>query len=701
MDDYKDLEDDVDEGEVGSEFSKNDEMLWKRRYETACEFVKESDQEERSKNVIKYLHNDFSFVPESDEVFLNHFSISLKTLVALSIANNPDVSVEPENDVVYEYDENGLPLKDQNGEVIQHDIVEFSKTVSGLLKKNLTNPNAKVMDLKKELRIFLRDSIAFNRGIFLVGHTINSGYNGSFNKQIFHPYIKAINPRRIKRQPGTTRIEEGTYCFYEYELPFSFLKKDISYDQEVLQQCTKCVLEGIRAKMDEEESEKGYFDDVKYIQLHNAYDLLTGKIYIFGSGCDKPLKVVDPGYSFTNPFEEFIPNEIFQPEQREPVSDLMMVEKIVQKTQSILKKIIEHIENFNAGYNVEESAIDRAQRGRIEKSKKVRSFWVFKDNAISGGKVMQRNDVQLGNEPFNLLQFLFDYIEKTLAVYNFQQGGGSAQEDETATKTQAKVQTSQFKTGQMAGMFAGEVNKALTKYVEVMVRSTTTPEVVKCIGDAGEVEYKPFNKNEAEKGQYYCKIDIQSMGEIDDVRNQQALKFYELLKADPDPAIQMKFDKVKLVTKIAEFLKMGKDGIIKKDPDTQGLSQEDFKTFMKSQLLKAKKENEQAMQGANILPPSPDDDDDLHLEEHLPEANKVKQQIMANPALQNQLQPIIDRIVGHAQMHLEAKRTQEILEGAEQSAPQAPVSQPSNVVSMNPQMSGDIAGQAVKTGGFR
>ena len=698
MEDYEKAEDvpEKPKKEESVKLSKEDEMLWKRRYETACEYVNGSDQEERSKNVIKYLHNDFSFVPDSDEVFLNHFFISLKTLVALSISNNPDVAIEPENDIAYEYGPDNLPKKDQNGEVIKHDIVEFAKTVKGLLNKNLTNPNAKIMDFKKELRLFLRDSITFNRGILLTGHTLNSGYNGSFSKQIFHPYIKSINPRRIKRQPGTTRIDECTYCFYEYELPYSYLKKDESYNQESLAMCTKELLEGITAKMADEESEQSYFDDVKYVQLRNAYDLLTGKIYIFGKGCDAPLKIVDPGYSFTNPFEEFIPNEIFQPEQREPVSDLMMVEKIVQKTQSILKKIIQHVENFNAGYNIEESAMDKAQRGRIEKSKGVRSFWVFKDNAVSGGKVQQRNDVQLGNEPFNLLQFLFDYIEKTLAVYNFQQGGGTAQEDETATKTQAKVQTAQFKSGQMASMFAGEVNKGLTKFVEVMIKSTTTPEVVKCVGDAGEVEYRSFNQNEAEKGQYYCKIDLQSMGEIDDVRNQQALKFYEILKTDPDPAIQKKFDKVKLVTKIAEFLRMDKDGIIKKDVDTEGLSKEDFKTFMKSQLMKAKKENEQAMQGANILPPTQEDDDDLHLEEHLPEANKVRQQIIANPALQTQLQPIIDRIVSHAQMHLDRKREKEILEGEEQVAPQ-----PSNVVAMNPQMSGDIAGQAAKTGGFR
>jgi len=223
-----------------------------------------------------------------------------------------------------------------------------------------------------ETRMFLRNAIVFNRGIFLIGHTINTEYGGAFNKPFFHAYMKSISPRKLKRQAGTTRIDEGTYCFYEYELPVSHLKKDKSYNQARLKECIPEILSEIKLQDDQDTNKDlnaGFYDDVKYIKLHNAYDLITGEILVFGKGCDQPLKKITPDHSFKNPFVEFIPNETFQPDQVEPVSDLMMVENIVIKIQKVLKRAIRHIENFNTGWNVEKNAIlSPKDRKRIEKS---------------------------------------------------------------------------------------------------------------------------------------------------------------------------------------------------------------------------------------------------------------------------------------------------------------------------------------------
>lgn len=684
------------------EFSKDAALLWKRRYETSCDWYNKSDHKEQCERVVKYLHNDFSLIKGVPEVFINQFFISLKTLIPLVIATNPFVAVSAENDIVYEYDEMGDRIVGPDGQPISHDVTKVAQTIQGLLKKRLKKP----LDIKSELRTFLRNAITFNRGIFLVGHTINTEYQGAFNAPTFHAYLKSVSPRRIRRQAGTTRIDEGTYFFYDYPLPVSHLKKDKSYDQELLKKCTQELLENVSIDDEEKDGEKtGFYDDVKFIALHNAYDLMTGEVFVFGKGCDQPLKVINPKYSFKNPSTEWIPNETFQPDQNEPISDLMMVEQIVIQAQKLIKKSIRHIENFNTGYNVEKRAIKKEDRKRIEKSKDM-SFWTFEDNALASGAVQPRVSVPLGQEPFNLINFLFDYVDKTLAVYNFQQGGGAG-DDETATKTQARVQTSQFKSGDMSGEFVDASNKALDKYVEVLIQTTDTKEVVEVIGDAGEVEYVPFNKDEAKRGQFYCAIDLQSMGKVnEDVKIQQALKFYDILKSDPDPVVLQKFDKLKLIETIAKGLKLGEQGIIRKTPDTQGMDEQAYREYLKQQMIKAKKETQQAVAGAEPLPPTPDDEDDIHLADHLGEARKIRESAAMNPdpAAQQAEQLKVNRILAHAQPHIDRKAQKDAIEAKFQpkpppaQAPQGPA--PRQPVAKNPPMSGQISGQAQKTGGM-
>lgn len=681
------VEDDAKEAPEG--FSNDDAMLWKRRYETSVAVWNAGDHKEKCENIVKYLHNDFSFVPGGEEVFLNQFFISLKTLIPLVIAHNPVVDVSPENDIVYEYGQDGKPLMGADGQPIKHDITKTASTIQALLKKKL-----KTIDFKPEMRMFLRDAIVFNRGIFLAGHTLNAEYSGSFNQPIFHAYLKRVSPRKIKRQAGTTRIDEGTYCFYEYELPVSHLKKDESYDQALLEQCTQEILEDIKIEDRAEyikDSTAGYYDDVKYVKLHNAYDFEDGTVLVFGKGCDKPLKKMKTDYSFNNPFIEFIPNETFQPDQKEPVSDLMMVENIVKKAQKIITKAIRHIENFNTGYNIERGALTLQQRKRIERSKD-KSFWEFQDMALSGGKVQPRNEVSMGNEPFFLIQFLFDFVDKTLAVYNFQQGGGQVAQ-ETATKTQAKVQTSQFKSGDMSDMFTDAVNLALDKYAEILIRTTEETEVVSIVGDAGEVEYVPFKKEDAQKGVFYCEIDLQSMGKVnEDVKIQQGLQFYNILKSDPDPLIQQRFDKLKLVEKIAKGLHLGGDGIIKKIPDTQGMDEQAFRDYLKQQMIKAQHETEQATMGARLLPPTPDDDDEIHLADHLGKAQQIKarmasmatpmQGMPADPEFQK-AQMELESLLQHAQIHIDRKKQKDAI-NQRMSGVQQPEMPPQNIPNGGP-----------------
>lgn len=679
----------------------DESALWKRRYETSCDFYKKSGNKERVENIIKYLHNDWGSIKGvNQEPFLNQFFIALKTLIPMVVAHNPFVAVNAENDIVYEYDELGNVVVDpMTGEPVTHNVSKTASTLQSLLKKRLS----KKVRFKREIRKFLRDAICFNRGIFLIGHTGNTEYSGAFNEPSFHAYIKSVPPYRIKRQAGTKRIDEGTYFFYEYELPVSHLKNNSTYNQDLLSKCKKTILEEIEIDdtyQFQKDDKAGLYDDVQFIKLHNGYDLLTGRCYVFGEGVDEPLKVIEPEYSFKCPAVEFVPNELFQPEQNEPVSDLMMGECLVKNAQVIVEKSIKHVKEFNTGLNVERDALlDKRQVKKIEKGID-RSIWVFENNALSGGKVQPRSDTPLGPEPLNMVEYLFGYFQKLIAVYDFQQGGG-ASDDETATKTQAKLQTSNFKGGDMAEMFSDACNEALEKYLEVLVKTTDVQEVVQCVGDAGEVEYRIFNKNEAERGQYYCDVDLQSMGKVnEDVKTQQRLKLYEIIKSDPDPIVYQMFNKVEFIKLIAKGLGVGNDGILRKVPDTKGMDEQQFRDYLKQQMLKAKQETQQALAGANILPPSPDDDDDVHLADHLAEAQKLKMQAasMMDPIQQQQLQVKIDILVAHAQPHLQRKQEKQMMDermgGQMPQMPQMPQQGPRVQVSNQPPKSGDIAGQA-------
>jgi len=685
--------------------------LWKLRYETSVTCWKDSDHKQRYERMVNYLHNDFNEdYSDIEEAFFNQYFISLKTLIPMVIANNPFVGVSADNDYVFEYGKDGLPIKDMNGNPIKHDITMVAKSIQGLVKNRFKN----VVDIKAEMRDFLCNAIAFNRGIFLTGHTVNSEYSGAFNQPAFHAYIKSIAPNKIKRQAGTATIEEGTYCFYEYELPMSHLKGNKAYNQALLAKCTPEVLSDVKIDKDnaeyKENDKQGLYDDVKFLKMRNGYDFLTGEIHIFGKGCDEALRTVTPKYGFKNPFEEFIPNKSFQPDQNEPRSDLMMIENLVNKAQEIIDKSIRHVKNFNSGFIVERNAITSAQKKKIENSDDL-SVWEVEPQTVSGGKMKPRESVALGAEPFNLIQFIFSYVEKTLAVYNFQQGGADIGADETATKTQAKVQTSQFKTGDMSDMFRDACNKILKKYVEVLIRNTTNAEMVQCIGDAGEVEYIPFEHDKAMLGvgQYYCTIDLQSMGKQNqDVQTQQALKFIEILKGDPDPVIQKAFNKLAVYKKAATGLGMDSEGIILKNPDTQGMSRQDYMKFMKGQMLKAKQETEQGVAGARIFPPSPDDDDDLHLDDHLPKAEEIKKQMAdlqaSGQPVPPELQRALDSLLQHSQLHVQQKaekdkQAQLINPGSVEPKPsQAPAQVK---VANQPPNPGQMLGQAQTVGGMQ
>src|SRR3990167_242176 len=328
-----------------SETTHDEAMLWKRRYETSCYWCEKIGKKDRTQKIIDYLHNDYKPLKGKSKIFFNLPFISLKTLLPMVVAHNPFVAVSAENDFVYEYGKDKKRIMDTTtGQPIKHDVNKIAETFQILLTKRLKTGKS----FKWQIRNFLRDAIAFNRGIFLVGHTLDTSYKGSFNESIFHPYIISVPPYRIKRQAGTTRIDEGTYFFYEYDVPISSLKGDKNYNQELLKQCDKEVLSEVKMKDGEDYSsddKSGYYDDVKYYKLRNAYDLLTGEIKIFGKGCDFHLNKINPEYSFKNPSAEFIPNELFQPGQKEPISDLMMGDNILKQGHKIIQKAVQHVQD--------------------------------------------------------------------------------------------------------------------------------------------------------------------------------------------------------------------------------------------------------------------------------------------------------------------------------------------------------------------
>jgi len=592
-----------------SQFSFDDAMLWKKRWETSNDWHSKSENRERTNRAIKYLHNDPVFAGLPTKVFLNQYFISLKTFLPMVVAHNPFVAVSAENDVVYEY-EDGKRITNPDGSPVSHDVNKIAGTFQPLMNKKL-NKGSK---FKMETRLFLRDAITFNRGIFLVGHTVNTAYKGSFSEPDFHPYIVSVRPFKIRRQPGTTRIDEGTYFFYEYEVPVSHLKNDKNYNQDLLKQCTEEVLSDVKIGKDDEyvrDSEAGYYDDVKYYKLRNAYNLLNGEILVFGKGCDYPLKKNAPDYYFKNPTAEFVPNELFQPEQNEPVSDLMMGEPLIKAAHKIIGKAVKHVQDFNTGYDVEVGAvIDEKELRKIFKSyKKDRSLRFWNNGAVSGQRFRQRGDLPLGPEPLNMAEYLFSYVEKMLKVYNFQQGGAELTgKDETATKTSAKLIHSQMGSGDMGEMFADSVNDALDKYLEVLIRTTTKEEITDLIGDAQETYWREFNKEAALRGKLYCSVDLQSM-KNDPVKLQQSMTLYKLSAEEPDPSIRARFDRGVLIEKIADELGHRNTGVLKKSVDTKGLPEEDWKEHLKQQLIKARAENKQAEAGAEILPPSQDDEE--------------------------------------------------------------------------------------------
>lgn len=649
--------------------SKDEERLWKVRNQTSKQYIEKSDHYTRMKRMRDVIDGEmYETTGDTNDIqvpFRQH-KIALKSRVPSLIYQDPEASVESTNDVIYEYDEAGQRKIDpQTGLPIKHDMTKVGKTLTALLQK-------KMKGIMWELRSALKHGLAYNRGIFLVGHTLNTAYEGSNVKdEMFHPFIKSVSPFKVRRQPGTSRIDEGLFAFYDYQMPMSFLVK--MYDPELLAKCRPGLVGGLSIDKSLEDLQKNVYDDVKWLSMHNAYDLETGRVLVFGEGYDQPLHIAEPGYDFKNPITEWIPNDQFSLDCLEPASDLMDADEIIMAALKLFNKLCADVMNYNHGLDVEEKALTAKMRKRLEKAKN-RAVRVFNDGALQAGKVKPRQEADIPQGALAVLNMLSDMADKTLQAYDFMQAGGGAK-DEKATKTALKGQYASAAGGDTANTFAGACNLALEKFLHVCLKTTTEKEVVKIVGDKGEVEYPEIGPEFAEGIQYYVKVNLESAQKKDNsVRIQQASQLYEITSKDQDPKVQQIVDKAKLLRKVADALQLG--DVIKATPDTQGMSEEEYGAYLAQQHEKAQMENRQASLNAPVLPPTQDDDDDVHLSDHIGAVQQGNQAILA-----------------HAQLHIARKKAKEERETGVIQPPPAPQ------VSPNPPTEGQIQGQANKVAG--
>jgi len=135
--------------------------------------------------------------------------------------------------------------------------------------------------------------------------------------------------------------------------------------------------------------------------------------------------------------------------------------------------------------------------------------------------------------------------------------------------------------------------------------------------------------------------------------------------------------------------------------------------------LKVKQENAQANAGAQILPPAPDDEHEIHLQDHIADMQEKRAQLdslmaqlQTNPSLQVQLQPIMEKLQnamnaleGHSKLHIEMKKENDILKNGPKATSMnmnVQTSQPEPKLTKPPfsgNMSGGVIGQA--NGGLR
>lgn len=663
--------------------------LWKSRYNSAKQFWKEHEWTKSCETIRDCLKGKFYDKPSDDpRVYVNQFLIALKSKIPSIVYREPELDFEPFNDYVFEYarDEAGNFAKDESGEFvvlkgddgkpIKHDMQEASRTLKTVINRRLRDQKPV---WKKELRKALLYAAAYGRAILISGHTVNSGYDGMHQRQPFHAFQIAPSPLKVLRQPGTALIEQGLYAFHEYTRPMSLLKQDASINQELLKKCSTEVLKNIDLKENESDPKLGLYDDVKYVKLRDAYDLVTGEVFLFGEGQDQALKISKRNYRATNPFTEWVPNLEYIPDIDEPPSDLMAAMNTLTIAHDILNKMLNHVLKFNTGLIVEETALTPKQRDKIEKSRNL-AIWTVKDKTVTGQRFKERSMIDFGQTPWQMLNFLMNMIERQLSVFDFDQGGGQ-REDETATKTQGKIQSANIQRSDTAESFGDFIATACEKYADVVLKSTTEEEVVKIVGDAAEVEYKKFNADEADRGQYYCRVNVESMAKQDKaVETQQRLKLLEIINGDPDPEMRRRIDKAKLYKQISDGLNLEGSGLLKDDPNQMGMSDEAYAQYVMNQRERARAENEIAKKGLPPPPPADSDDDDIHLQTHLDDF-KLTGSI-----------PLKE----HMALHIGRKKAQEA-EGGEAGAP-APVL-PGPQIAPNPPSPGQLAGEAARVPG--
>jgi len=650
--------------------TEDEKRLWRVRHESSRKYFKDSEHKgrmDRIRNVLDgKIYDDVADARDIQIPFPQH-KIALKSRIPSLIYQDPEAVVEPDNDVVFEYDEAGQRKIDpQTGMPIKHDMTKVAKTLTALLKKKTTG-------MMFELRSALKYALAYNRCIFLIGHTINTNYEVSFsNDELFHPFLKSVSPYRIRRQPGTARISDGLYFFYDYQLPMSHLTRLGNINQTLLRdKCKPGIVEGISIDAEVEKLQANAYDDVKWLWLRNAYDLETGRVLVFGAGCDDPLWIAEPEYDFKNPSVEWIPNEQYTVDTLEPQSDLMDADVQIQYSLKLKNKLASDVMNYNHGLDIEAGAVDKKMRKTLERARN-RALRVFKDQALVAGKVRERQSADIPQGALAVLTMMDDMIDKTLQSFDFMSAGSG--KEEKATKTALKGQYASAGASDTASTFGAACNSAYEKFLHVCLKTTTENEVVKIVGDKGEVEYPEVGPEVADGIAYHVSVNLESARKIDSaVRVQQGTQLYEIVSKDPDPKIQKLFQKEKLLRKIAEALSYG--DVIKPSPDTEGRSEEEYGAYLVQQHEKASMENQQAIAGAPVMPPAEDDDDDVHLADHMPVVAQAP------------------NLGAHIKLHIDRKKMQEERATGEIAPPAMPQ------VSPNPPTAGQIQGQANKVAG--
>lgn len=447
------------------------------------------------------------------------------------------------------------------------------------------------IDAWDNMQMAIQDSLFYSIGYTKVGYAVETESEDDIDFiKDENPFIMRVCPKDIGRHPLATRPDNAATMVHHTVRHKDDLKANKNYSG----------VDGLKASLPDELKEKldklqkGTAGD-DYVRLWEVHNQKKGMIWTFAGEQKKMIWKRPKSYDFKGSDFTCIKfagdNDEF-----EGIPLLGMIEDQANALNKLITMMMRHIKMFPGVVDVEEGSVDENDIKRLQNQEQGSIHSWNSLNAIKRTPPMP-----MGGDYFQLVNLLFNMIDRVLGVPDFQRLGGGS---DRKTATEASFQESNSTIRRE--FYIQTVKKFIIQNVErvaAIIQKEFSEERMIPIMGTTDIRFIKFSKEDIQ-GEYSFDFDVDSMRFINEAQVQQLINALNVMASHP--VLQPVLGSIDGELAAKEIFKRMNMNIEQLRP--RGHTTKLYFT--------AVKENEMVLAGQHVPDPKFDEDHKLHLEIH-------------------------------------------------------------------------------------